>query len=75
MVIIDLINHGSELAVKRARCFLFFFGLAARDKILTPLASLKMQLIDSASPRRINYIFKLARGVMYITTCRDILLT
>ena len=33
MVIIDLINHGSELAVKRARCFLFFFGFAARDKI------------------------------------------
>ena len=54
MVIIDLINHGSELAVKSARCFLFFFGLAARDKIITPLASLKMQLIDSASPRRLT---------------------
>ena len=54
MVIVDLINHGSELAVKRARCFLkIFFGLAARDKIITPLASLKMQLIDSASPRRL----------------------
>ena len=62
MVIIDLINHGSELAVKRARCFLSFFGLAARDKIITPLASLITPLaskdvkdkIDSASPRRLT---------------------
>ena len=51
MVIIDLINHGSELFGSE----LFgFVGLAARDKIITPLASLKMQLIDSASPRRLT---------------------
>ena len=51
MVIIDLINHGSELLGSE----LFgFFGLAARDKIITPLASLNMQLIDSASPRRLT---------------------
>ena len=51
MVIIDLINHGSELLGTE----LFgFFVSAAWDKIITPLASLKMQLIDSASPRRLT---------------------
>ena len=51
MVIIDLINHSSELH-SALNCP--FFSLAARDKIITPLVSLKMQLIDSASPRRLT---------------------